>query len=392
MLVSVAVPVPNLDLLTYAVPDGMTPPAVGARVVVPLGTRVVTGIVVEIANEQPRTSNSEPGTSNPELRTHIVKPLREILDSEAFVPPDVVALARWTAEYYAAGVGDTIPALLPPMARGGRADAHKTTRVAAITAAGLDALQAKVTDKQREALELLAGTPTGIATPVLAARGIAADAISRLARHGYISLRNDRVERTPWASDDNRMTTGWTSDAHRMSIGSTSGVHPMSIGLTSEGHRMSLAGASGADRMLTPEQTAALDRLRKLADTGDFRVALLHGVTGSGKTEIYIRLSAAVRTAGRRVLMLVPEIALTPAAAALFRQAFGDRVAIQHSGLSDGERHDQWQRIRRGDVDIVVGTRSAVFAPLERVGLVRWLRSPSSTCARRSPQRVPTSY
>ena len=69
--------------------------------------------------------------------------------------------------------------------------------------------------------------------------------------------------------------------------------------------------------------------------------------------------------AGRRVLMLVPEIALTPAVAALFRQAFGDRVAIQHSGLSDGERHDQWQRIRRGDVDVVIGTRSAVFAPLD---------------------------
>src|SRR5262249_27543579 len=74
--------------------------------------------------------------------------------------------------------------------------------------------------------------------------------------------------------------------------------------------------------------------------------------------------------AGRRVLMLVPEIALTPALAAQCRDAFGDRVAIQHSGLSDGERHDQWQRIRRGDVDVVVGTRSAVFAPLERIGLI----------------------
>jgi hypothetical protein len=115
------------------------------------------------------------------------------------VPADVVALAQWTAEYYAAGVGDAIPMLLPPMARGGRADAHKTTRVAAITAAGLEALNAKLTDKQREALELLAGTPTGIGTPALAARGIAADAISRLARHGYISLRHDRVERDPWA-------------------------------------------------------------------------------------------------------------------------------------------------------------------------------------------------
>ncbi len=101
-----------------------------------------------------------------------------------------------------------------------------------------------------------------------------------------------------------------------------------------------------------------------------FRVALLHGVTGSGKTELYIRLSAAVRDAGRRVLMLVPEIALTPAAASLFRQAFGAQVAILHSGLSDGERHDEWQRIRRGEVHVVIGTRSAVFAPLERVGLI----------------------
>jgi primosomal protein N' (replication factor Y) len=340
LLIRIAVPVPNLDLLTYAVPDGMTPPAVGARVVVPLGTRVVTGIVVERVNDAPRTTNGEPRTTN-------VKPIREILDAEAFVPPDVVALARWTAEYYAAGVGDTIPALLPPMARGGRADAHKTIRVAAVTAAGLEALaptdvgrplNGRLTPKQREALELLAGTPTGIATPVLAARGIAADAISRLAKHGYISLRNDRVDRDPWT------TTGGQS-------GSDPSLAPIG-------------------RQLTGEQTAALDRLRRLADAGDFRVALLHGVTGSGKTEIYIRLSAAVCAAGRRVLMLVPEIALTPAAAALFRQAFGERVAIQHSGLSDGERHDQWQRIRRGDVDVVVGTRSAVFAPLERVGLI----------------------
>ena len=93
-------------------------------------------------------------------------------------------------------------------------------------------------------------------------------------------------------------------------------------------------------------------------------------MTGSGKTEIYLRLAKAVRDAGRRALLLVPEIALTPVVTAFFREAFGDRVAIQHSGLSDGERHDQWQRIRRGDVDVVIGTRSAVFAPLDRVGLI----------------------
>ena len=93
-------------------------------------------------------------------------------------------------------------------------------------------------------------------------------------------------------------------------------------------------------------------------------------MTGSGKTEIYLRLAAAQRAAGRGTIMLVPEIALTPAIAATFRQAFGERVAIQHSGLSDGERHDQWQRIRRGEVDVVVGTRSAVFAPIARLGLI----------------------
>jgi primosomal protein N' (replication factor Y) len=334
LLIHVAVPVPNLDLLTYAVPEGTAVPKVGARVVVPLGTRIVTGIVVatNVAPNALETATLEP-------RPPTVKPIRELLDAESFVPPEVVALARWTAEYYAAGVGDAIPALLPPMARGGRADAHKTMRVAAITAAGLEALaaaasqtQGGLTPKQREALDLLAGVPAGMPTPALAARGIASDAISRLVRHGYLSVRQDRVDRDPF--------------------GGQAGGRPPS------------------DRQLTPEQTAAFARLRKLADTRAFHVALLHGVTGSGKTEIYIRLSAAVRDAGRRALMLVPEIALTPAAAALFREAFGDRVAIQHSGLSDGERHDQWQRIRRGDIDIVVGTRSAVFAPLERVGLI----------------------
>ena len=99
-------------------------------------------------------------------------------------------------------------------------------------------------------------------------------------------------------------------------------------------------------------------------------MALLHGVTGSGKTEIYLRLAAHVSGQGRQVLLMVPEISLTPSVAALCRSAFGSRVAIQHSGLSDGERHDQWQRIRAGAVDVVVGTRSAVFAPLANPGLV----------------------
>ncbi len=122
---------------------------------------------------------------------------------------------------------------------------------------------------------------------------------------------------------------------------------------------------------LTDEQQArARGRCCRWPPRRHFHVALVHGVTGSGKTEVYLRLADAVRQRGRGVLMLVPEIALTPQVAALFRARFGAGVAIQHSGLSDGERHDQWHRIRRGDVDVVIGTRSAVFAPLANPGLI----------------------
>ena len=169
--------------------------------VVPLGTRIVTGLVMD-------------DVSAATIDDASVKPIREVLDAESFVPADVVDLARWTAEYYAAGPGDTIPSVLPPKARGGRADAHKTVRVASITAAGLEALalvspkpEAKadalqepraLTTKQREALELLAAAPDGIPTAQLSARGIAADVVARLVRHGFVSVRQDRLDRDPF--------------------------------------------------------------------------------------------------------------------------------------------------------------------------------------------------
>jgi primosomal protein N' (replication factor Y) len=321
VFVLIAVPVPTLDLLTYSVPHDIESPSIGARVVVPLGTRSVTGIVVSV-------NASAAGVKNGEVR-----PIREVLDAEAFIPADVVGLARWTAEYYGAGAGEAITAVLPPKTRGERADAHKTRRVATITAAGMEGLESG-TAKQREALGLIAGSVTGVSTAQLVARGITADVVGRLARQGLVSLRHERVERDPFESS--AMT----------------------------------APVVDPNRRLTTEQDAALKRLTKLSAAGTFRVALLHGVTGSGKTEIYLRLAEVHRAAGRRTIMLVPEIALTPAVAAAFRQAFGDRVAIQHSALSDGERHDQWQRIRRGEIDVVVGTRSAVFAPVENLGLV----------------------
>ena len=126
-------------------------------------------------------------------------------------------------------------------------------------------------------------------------------------------------------------------------------------------------GARRARPPLTAEQEAALLAIRAAAPGEGL---LLHGVTGSGKTEVYLRAAAETLAAGRGVIVLVPEIALTPQIVARFVERFGDTVAVLHSKLSDGERHDEWARLRRGEARVCVGPRSAVFAPLADVGLV----------------------
>ena len=408
--VRVAVPVPALDSLTYSVPDGVTEPVPGARVLVPLGNRVVTGCVIQ---EDPSAQRPDPSAD--------IKDIIDVFDSAPFLPEDVVRLATWVAEYYACGVGEAIAAAMPPRAwveserhaaitdqgharmlterglrrevlerlsdgparvatltgnkRGGHAalmtlerdalvtltkplkgsaSAFRTVRVASITAQGLDIdLQRpafaeatagrperpapsaqRLGERQREALELLKGAPEGVDTTRLADRGIPAQSIASLVKLGLISISRRRIDRDPF--EQAVMLPGRTSEPFE----------------------------------LTRDQRDALRALSSLRAGGAFQAALVHGVTGSGKTELYLRLAADVRAAGKGVLLLVPEIALTPAVAGSFRHAFGSEVAIQHSGLSDGERHDQWHRIRNGDVNVVVGTRSAVFAPVQALGLI----------------------
>ncbi len=319
--VSVAVPVPFLDSLTYAVPEGLALPPVGARVRVQVGTRVLTGCVVEYPSDEEIAGE--------------LKDVIEVVDREPLLPPGVVTLCRWVADYYLAGAGDAIAAAMPPGARR-QAMSFRTKRIAALTALGSDPSSRSgskgLTTKQSEALEVLSGT-TGLPLSDLRERGFSSDVIGRLAARGLVTMREEATERDPF-------------------------------------ERAVMTDVPPAIRALTVEQSQAFEQLASLADLADFRVSLLHGVTGSGKTEIYLRLADRARRAGRQTLLMVPEIALTPSIAALFRAAFGERVAIQHSGLSDGERHDQWHRIRRGDVDVVVGTRSAVFAPLTRLGVI----------------------
>ena len=335
---SVAVPVPALDLLTYRLPDPLPLPVPGARVDVPLGARRVTGIVVAAPVDAPA----------PPVRLRDIVAVR---DDRAFVPPSLLALARWVADYYLAGPGDVLATALPPRVLTGDERTFRRRRMASLTAAGGHAAeQARIGPRcvppgddagdalrlgrrQREALVLLGGAPAGLATSQLAGRGITTATLTRLVQSGLVVIRHQAVDRDPF-------------DAH------------------------TLVPASPEAPNLTEEQRAAVEILVPLADAGAYRAALVRGVTGSGKTEIYLHLADHVRRQGRQALVLVPEIALTPAVAGRVRARFGERVAIQHSGLSDGERHDQWHRVRGGDVDVVVGTRSAVFAPLDRLGLV----------------------
>jgi len=295
-------------------------------VVVPLGRRAVTGCVVETDASPP------PGAT--------LRDISAVLDAEAFLPGPVVDLALWVGEYYMAGPGGALAIAMPPSARRGRAAAFRTARVVSLARSPGSQAEPRGA-RQREALALVAERGGAAPVRVLAEAGISSGTISSLAKSGLVTIHDEILERDPFAAGAEADGGGWT-----------------------------LRRPSDPNRGLTDEQTDVLAALRQAADARAFRTVLLHGVTGSGKTELYLRLAGHVMASGRRVLMLVPEIALTPAVAGLFHGWFGRRVAIQHSGLSAGERHDQWQRIRRGDVDIVVGTRSAVFAPLESIGLI----------------------
>ncbi len=407
-LVRVAVPVPGLGLLTYRLPDGVQAPR-GTRVIVQVGPRKVTGLVTH------DNATADDGPSR-------LRDVLEVLDDVTFLPEEVVDLALWVGDYYMAGPGEVVSAALPPkgwlrsdmtvalaedaadaaghgarelpldqpvdeaildllrekgpvlrrqIARAvaarvhdvevtpevasravrrllkagvvrlqpvvtGKADASRKQRWIRPTALAFEPATARLGAKQASAIAVLVGSPEGVDASVLRDQGIGSEVVRRLVALGLAQVEWRAVARDPFASG-----SAGTSDAL----------------------------ATTLFLPLTTEQGEALGVLEPLIGKG-FHPALLHGVTGSGKTQIYLRLARAALAQERGVLLLVPEIALTSAVASLFRRAFGERVAIQHSGLSDGERYDQWHRIRRGEVDIVIGTRSAVFAPLPRVGLV----------------------
>jgi primosomal protein N' (replication factor Y) len=317
----VALPVPLDQSFTYSVPDGASLQP-GVRVLAPFGARRLAGVVLRLV---PRPEQMDPAK---------IKPIQRVMDSQPVISDALLRLSRWIADYYLVPQGEVLAAMLPLQST----LLHKTRAV--------------LTDAGRAQLD------AALAASVLGnAASEEAHLLQRIARRGGLRLQTlraeapmlNRLRRRGWVRLDQSVDT---KDSERESEGA------------------SLAPEVGETLQLTREQATALARVRDQIEAGGFGVLLLHGVTGSGKTEVYMRAIEHTLTRNRSALMLVPEISLTPAMVHQFVRRFGSRVAVLHSGLGDKDRQAQWQRIHSGGADIVIGTRSAVFAPLQHLGLV----------------------
>ena len=304
----------------YRLPAEMADLEVGSVVRVPFGRRRVLGVVVDLAD----ASELPP--------ERLAEPLEAL---EAGAPPELVRLGLWIAREYCSTPSRGLQLVLPPGtgASGQRVRSRLELR-AEITAAGEAALSGgeRLGVKQRAVLEALR-TGEMSAPELAAAVGADGQVLRRLEERGLIATRSSRVRRRSSHPD---------------------------------------VGAAGGRPRLVEEQAAAVEKIAAALDgeAGAPRELLLHGVTGSGKTEVYLAAVEAALAQGKSAIVLVPEIGLAPQAVARFRARLGDRFAVLHSALSDGERYDEWRRLRSGEASVCVGPRSAVFAPVRDLGLV----------------------
>jgi primosomal protein N' (replication factor Y) len=318
-LVRVAIPVPLADAFDYLVPAGVAAPEPGSRVRVPFGRRKRVGIVVGHA-------------ARSTLPAAKLKAIEEILDAAPTVGAELLQTLQWAADYYHHPIGEVVSHALPPLLRDGRALDEPAERAWRLTDSGRAQPRDEIARRAARQAQGLAALSTGpVEESRLKAAGISGDVLARLAGRGWIE---------PAAPTATRLATA-----------------------------PALERGSAPRPVLTEDQQRTLAAIEAERDAG-YRAFLLHGVTGSGKTEVYLRLVENELAAKRQTLLLVPEIGLTPQLVARLRERFGAQLAILHSALTELERFEAWRRAYRGHAMLVVGTRSAVFAPMPAAGLV----------------------
>ncbi len=321
MLIEVAVPVPIFRTFTYEAADDALPPVgPGMRVIVPFRSRREVGIVI--------------GTG---VSKHGVRPKRvlSVPDAHPVMDDALLALCRWIADYYVVPLGLVIRSALPALLSGAHAPvpSRKTRRIARL---GRDLPSLMRRDnifarapRQRALFELIESLGGRVAVERLIERlHFSPSVLKGLVARGLVVLEDEVVQRDPFLTRPRPVPAALTPSA---------------------------------------AQQAAIDAAT--ASPGD--VLLLHGITGSGKTLVYLEvLRRIVHERGQSAIVLVPEIALTPQTVDRFRAVFGDRIAVLHSALGDGERYDAWLALQRGDKRIAVGARSAIFAPVSNLGAI----------------------
>ena len=396
--VEVALPLPLRQTFTYILPVGLQESIqIGARLLVPFGKRQLTGYAVALHQNL---------DSDLEIEESALKEAIELLDAEPLLTAEIIKLTQWTADYYASSWGEVLKASLPA---GINANVEQ---VVSITENGRDEL-AKVSSAKTIKVQILQflnengetsarelGKKFGVSKTQRAVRELVkenwASTLNRTLTAQVKAKRRKSVRLLPPELHqptnkpvpdaqqniieillENNGEIIFTELLEKADVGASSINTLAKRGIVEifvqEVRRDPLQDAKLPELqnlILTDEQNTVLSEIQKALRVEKYKAFLLHGVTGSGKTEIYIRAMKTVMEKGKTALMLVPEIALTPVFSRRLRAVFGDEVAILHSNLSTGERFDEWRRLRSGAARIVIGTRSAVFAPLENIGLI----------------------
>jgi primosomal protein N' (replication factor Y) len=317
-VVEVAVAAAIDTTLHYAVPDGLVEGAqVGRRVLVPLGPRQVQGVVVGTGGGVPE------GVKR-------LRPLAGLLDEDALVTPEILALCRWAAGYYLVPLGEMLRAAVPRLTA-----LPRRTQVTLLRALSGDEERGMSRSPRRQRLvRALSAGPRFLDELRVEDRAVRA-LITELESRGLVAVQ----EVTGHPEDDDDAATA------------------SAVALT-------------VPPPLNPHQQTAVEAIAGALDGAAYRAFLVEGVTGSGKTEVYLGAIAHALARGRQALVLVPEIALTPQLVSRFQARFGAEVAVLHSALSLTDRASAWRRLRRGAARIGLGTRSAVFAPIAGLGIV----------------------
>jgi primosomal protein N' (replication factor Y) len=391
----VALPVPLRSTFTYAVPPSLNgEELVGRRVVVPFRNRAMVGVGLAESDRAPEIAGGKKS----------IREIAELMDSVPALPPKLIELAQWVSRYYLAPIGETIRAMLSPEIE------LRHDREYSLTDAGRAYLRELAAGDERTEDE---NTDRAFLTRVEGAGDAASSAqicrwpggeaaAERGVRRGHLSAREvlrRRRARTQtilaWNPDHLDAPANEAEEKIKEVLTATRGPLPLPILAAKAGvSRTVIRQLEKKGRLLaweeplaveedswdtdfTPplnvlntEQKSALEEIWRWLVAGKFTAALLHGVTGSGKTEVYLGAIEAALSRGRTAIVLVPEIALTLWVGRLVRARFGPEVVVLHSGLPDIERAREWWRVRHGEAKIVVGTRSAVFAPLENLGLI----------------------